>query len=85
MALNAVTAAVLGVLVSLALTLAANTLFTQTSTKTLGTIPLPDISSLDLFSLALAVCAFIAIRIRKVPVIPVIVVAGIAGILRAII
>lgn len=82
-ALATVTAAVLGVIVSLAATLAVTTLFTEVSARSFGTLAIPVWQSLDVFALALAVAAFIALRWAKVSVVQVILVAGLAGILRA--
>jgi chromate transporter len=63
-ALAAVTAAVVGVIASLALTVAAGVLFDEVGTVKpfWATIPLPVWSSIDVFSVTVAVAAFVAIR-----------------------
>jgi chromate transporter len=63
-ALAAVTAAVVGVIASLALTVAAGVLFDEVHTAKpfWATIPVPVPSSIDVFSVVVAVVAFVAIR-----------------------
>jgi chromate transporter len=69
-ALAAVTAAVVGVIASLALTVAAGVLFddVRIAKPFWASIPVPVPSSIDLFSLAVAVAAFVAIRRFRVNV-----------------
>ena len=59
-ALSAITAAVVGVILNLAVTFAISALFTSVSTGHVAvfTFPLPDLSSLDPFGAALAVISF---------------------------
>jgi chromate transporter len=63
-ALAAVTAAVVGVIASLALTVAAGVLFDEVGTVKpfWATIPFPVWSSIDVFSVVVAVVSFVAIR-----------------------
>jgi chromate transporter len=63
-ALAAVTAAVVGVIASLAVTVAAGVLFDEVRTAKpfWATIPVPVPSSIDAFSVVVAVAAFVAIR-----------------------
>ena len=62
-ALSAITAAVVGVILNLAVTFAIAALFSSVTTGHLGifTFPLPDVSSLDLFASALALVAFVGL------------------------
>ena len=62
-ALSAVTAAVVGVILNLAVTFAIATLFTSVAIGHVGpfTVPSPDIATLDVFALALAVLSFVAL------------------------
>jgi chromate transporter len=80
-ALTAVTAAVVGVIASLALTVAAGVLFDEVRTAKpfWATIPVPVLSSLDVFSLVVAAAAFVAIRRFHVNVAWVAVGGAIAG------
>jgi chromate transporter len=69
-ALAAVTAAVVGVIASLALTVATGVLFDQVRTAKpfWATVPVPVVSSIDPFSVGVAIAAFIAIRSFRVNV-----------------
>jgi chromate transporter len=80
-ALAAVTAAVVGVIASLALTVAANVLFddVETARPFLASIPLPVWSSIDVASAAIAAAAFVAIRRFRVNVAWVALGGGLAG------
>ena len=80
-ALAAVTAAVVGVIGSLALTVAANVLFEdlQTARPFFATIPRPVWSSLDVPSAVIALAAFVAIRRFRVNVAWVALAGGLAG------
>ena len=81
-ALGAVSAAVVGVIGSLALTFGVHVLFDTVRTRSpLGApIPVPTLASLDLFSLALAVTAFILVRRRTLNAALVTIGCGVAGI-----
>ena len=80
-ALAAVTAAVVGVIASLALTVAANVLFddVETARPFFASIPLPVWSSIDVASAAIAAAAFVAIRRFRVNVAWVALGGGLAG------
>ena len=80
-ALAAVTAAVVGVIASLALTVAANVLFedVETARPFFASIPRPVWSSIDVASAAIAAAAFIAIRRFRVNVAWVALGGGLAG------
>jgi chromate transporter len=80
-ALAAVTAAVVGVIASLALTVAAGVLFDELRTVQpfWAPIPVPVLSSIDLFSVAVAAVAFVAIRRFRINVAWVALAGAIAG------
>ena len=80
-ALAAVTAAVVGVIASLALTVAANVLFddVETARPFFASIPRPVWSSIDVASAAIAAAAFVAIRRFRVNVAWVALAGGLAG------
>jgi len=80
-ALAAVTAAVVGVIASLALTVAANVLFedVETARPFFASIPRPVWSSIDVISAAIAAVAFVAIRRFRVNVAWVALGGGLAG------
>ncbi len=80
-ALQTVTAAVVGVIANLALTFAIGTLFDRVRAVELirGPIPVPVLSSLDPFAVAVAVAVFVAMRWFRVGVVPVIVASALAG------
>jgi chromate transporter len=80
-ALAAVTAAVVGVIASLALTVAANVLFEDVEIVRpfFASIPLPVWSSIDVASAAIAAAAFVAIRRFRVNVAWVALGGGLAG------
>ena len=80
-ALASVTAAVVGVIASLAVTVAAGVLFNEVRTARpfWATIPVPVLSSIDAFSVVVAVAAFVAIRRFHVNVAWVALGGGVAG------
>jgi len=80
-ALAAVTAAVVGVIASLAVTVAAGVLFDEVRTAKpfWATIPIPVFTSIDGFSAVVAVAAFVAIRRAKVNVAWVAIGGAVAG------
>jgi len=84
-ALAAVTAAVVGVIASLALTVAAGVLFDQVRVAKpfWASIPVPVLSSIDLFSVVVAVAAFVAIRRFRVNVAWVAAGGAVAGLVLA--
>jgi chromate transporter len=86
-ALAAVTAAVVGVIGSLALTVAANVLFedVQTTRPFFATIPRPVWSSLDVPSAVVALAAFVAIRRFRVNVAWVALGGGLVGLVLGIV
>ncbi|MDP9299882.1 MAG: chromate efflux transporter [Actinomycetota bacterium] len=86
-ALAAVTAAVVGVIASLALTVAANVLFddVQTARPFFATIPRPVWSSVDLRSVVIAIAAFVAIRRFRVNVAWVALGGGLAGLVLGVV
>ncbi|MEX0991942.1 MAG: chromate efflux transporter [Actinomycetota bacterium] len=83
--LSTITAAVVGVIGSLAVTFALTTLFTTTTeTPVLNTvIPVPDLASIDLFATAIAVAAFLALWRFRVNVVAVVLIAAAAGLARS--
>jgi chromate transporter len=80
-ALATITASVVGVVLNLAVWLGLHTLFRSVDETTLGPLhlPVPRIASLDLFALALAVAAFVAMRRFKVGVLPVVLASAAVG------
>jgi chromate transporter len=86
-ALAAVTAAVVGVIASLAVTVAAGVLFDEVRTdKPLwATIPVPVLSSIDLFSVVVAVAAFLAVRRFRINVAWVAAGGAVAGLALAVV
>jgi chromate transporter len=81
-ALSAVTAAVLGVILNLALWFGVHALFGNVAERTLGPLRLlvPEPSSLDVAMLAIAAAASLALLRFHLPVIPVILGGAAAGI-----
>jgi chromate transport protein ChrA len=81
-ALSAVTAAVLGVILNLALWFGIHALFRDVAARTVGPLRLlvPDWSSLDVATLAIAVAASLALLRLHMPVIPVILAGAGAGV-----
>jgi chromate transporter len=86
-ALGSITAAVVGVIGSLALSFAISVLFSSVSIhRPFGApIPVPGIRSLIWFSLVVATVSFVAIRSRKINPVFVVLGCGAAGLLRAVV
>ncbi len=84
-ALSAITAAVVGVIGSLAVTVGVTALFTSVETvPVLNTmIPIPDPASIDLFATAITAAAFIALWRFRVNVVAVVLTAAAAGLVRS--
>jgi chromate transporter len=82
-ALSAVTAAVVGVILNLALTFGIVTLFDSVGRDRLGpvTYPVPRLESLDLFALALAAAGFVALWRYRINVLWVVAASAMAGLL----
>ncbi len=82
-ALSAVTAAVVGVILNLAVVFAIHTLFDDVSTgRALGvTFPLPQLGSIDLFAAGLATIAFVGLWRFKWKVLPVVLACAVAGLI----
>jgi len=82
-ALSAITAAVVGVILNLAVWLGLHTLFSQTQTlNALGiTMDVPLAQSLDVAALIIAGCAVVALFRFKVGVVPVLLASCLAGVL----
>jgi chromate transporter len=81
-ALSAVTAAVLGVILNLALWFGVHALFSAVAVRAIGPLRLlvPDWGSLDVATLVIAASASLALLRLHMPVIPVILAGAIAGI-----
>jgi len=81
-ALSAITAAVVGVILNLAVELSIHTLFRDVEIIHAGParLPLPALGSVDLFALVLAVMAFVALRYRGWGIVPVVAGSALAGI-----
>ena len=86
-ALSGVTAAVVGVVLNLALVLGIHTLFDQVRAVALfgNAVPVPVWSSVDVFTLVIAVASFVAMWRFKVHVLWVVGVAAALGIARALV
>ena len=82
-ALSAVTAAVVGVILNLAVTFAIVALFSSVSRGEIAgmTFPAPDLSSIDVFAVALAAAGFVALWRFKINVLWVIAVSAGAGLI----
>jgi len=80
-ALATITASVVGVVLNLSVWLTLHTLFKQVGERTFGPLrlPVPQLASLDLFALALAAVAFVAMRRFKVGVLPVVLASAAVG------
>jgi chromate transporter len=83
-ALGAITAAVVGVIASLALTFGVHVLFDRIEVVTpLGAaVPVPDAGTVDPFALAIAATAFVAIYWFRANPAPVALACGLAGLIR---
>src|SRR5688572_20081955 len=81
-ALSAITAAVVGVILNLAVELSIHTLFRSVEVIHAGPVrlPLPAPGSVDLFALGLAIAAFVALRWRGWGIVPVVAGSAVAGI-----
>ena len=82
-ALAAITAAVVGVILNLAVWFGLHTLFrTVTETSVLAmTLPVPRLATLDLPTLALAVAAFVALWRFRLGIVPVVLGSAVVGLL----
>ena len=82
-ALSAITAAVVGVILNLAVTFAISALFSTVTTGRVSifTFPLPQLSSLDLFAAGLALVAFVGLWRFRWNVVWVVVSSALAGLL----
>ncbi len=82
-ALEAVTAAVVGVIANLAVTFAAHTLFDRVrEVDTIGgSIPVPVWSSLDVFALIVAAVSFVGLWRLRWKILPVIAASAVAGLI----
>ena len=82
-ALHGITAAVVGVILNLSLWFALNVLFEQVPEKTLGpvSIPVPDISTLDVAALILTLAVGVLIFRLKIGMVPTLGLMASAGIL----
>jgi chromate transporter len=86
-ALAAITAAVVGVIASLAVTFGIHTLFEHVRTVSVlgGPLPVPAIGSLDPFALVVAVAGFVALTRFRVNVLWVVGCSAVAGVVRALV
>lgn len=85
--LSAITAAVVGAILSLATTFAIQTLFQEVRSASVlgGPVPVPSVGSVDWFALAVAVFSFMALWRLKANILVVVAAAGIAGVVRALV
>jgi chromate transporter len=83
--LSTITAAVVGTIASLAVTFGIHVLFDSVHNATVfgGPIPVPTLSSLDVFSLIVAAAGFIALTRFRTNVLWVIAASAVAGVIRA--
>ena len=86
-ALSAITAAVVGVILNLALVFGIHTLFDRVRSVDVlgGSVPVPALGSLDLFAAAIAAVAFVALWRFRVNILWVVGSAAVAGLVRALI
>jgi len=82
-ALSAITAAVVGVILNLAVTFALATLFSTVAQRSLGgvTLPVPDIATLDVFAAGLAAIAFVGLWRYRWKVVLVVAGSALAGLI----
>jgi chromate transporter len=82
-ALAAVTAAVVGVVLNLAVTFGLRALFGSVNDIGVGPLhlPVPELASIDLWALAIAVVAFLGMNYRRWDVLPVVLGSAVAGLL----
>lgn len=83
-ALSAITAAVVGVVMNLAVAFAIETLFDQGRTAEFlgGPVPVPSLASVDLFALIVAAGSFLALWRLKLSILWVIAASALAGVIR---
>lgn len=83
-ALSAITAAVVGVVLNLAVAFAVATLFDEVRTADFlgGPIPVPSLASVDLFALVVAAASFVALWRFRVNILWVVAASALAGVLR---
>lgn len=86
-ALGGITAAVVGVIASLAVTFGVNVLFeTVRIREPFGApVPVPDLATIDVFALVVATAAFLAIHLRRMNPALVALACGAAGLARALV
>jgi chromate transporter len=86
-ALSTITAAVVGVIASLAVTFGIHVLFDQVHVATVfgGPVPVPTVSSLDVFAVVVAVAGFVALARFRVNVLWVIGASALAGLVKALV
>ena len=84
-ALSAITAAVVGVILNLAVTFGIHVLFTRvTAAEVLGRpLPVPALSSVNLFALVVAVAVFIALWRFRLNILWIVAASAVAGLIRA--
>jgi chromate transporter len=83
-ALSAITAAVVGVVMNLAVTFSIATLFDQVRTTDFlgGPLPVPSVASLDLFAFVVATASFVALWRLRINILWVVAGSAVAGVLR---
>ncbi|HEX2266877.1 MAG TPA: chromate efflux transporter, partial [Actinomycetota bacterium] len=86
-ALSAITAAVVGVILNLAVTFGIHVLFTRvTATEMLGRpLPVPALLSVNMFALAVAVAVFIALWRFRLNILWIVAASALAGLVRALV
>jgi chromate transporter len=85
--LSAITAAVVGVVLNLAVVFGTHTLFERVRTVEVfgGPLPVPTLASLDLFAVVVASAAFVALWKLKVNILWVIAASALAGVIKVIV
>jgi chromate transporter len=83
--LSAITAAVVGVILNLAVTFAIHTLFERVRTEEVlgGSVPVPLVFSIDLFAAVVAILSFVALWRFRFNVLWVVAASAVAGMLKA--
>jgi chromate transporter len=86
-ALSAITAAVVGVILNLALVFGVHTLFERVRSADVlgGTVPVPAIGSVDVFATVVAALAFVALWRFRVNILWVVGSTAVAGLVRALV